>query len=348
MPDFTIDISDFIEKSRVIPVFDVRSPAEFEHGHIPGAINLPLFTNEERSVIGTLYLKRGSSEAMLKGLEMIGPRLKEFAQFAIRHAPSGETLVHCWRGGMRSNSMAWLLNTAGIRTYTLDGGYKAYRQHIHQRMEKPIRLIVISGMTGSGKTGVLEELERMERQIIHLERLACHKGSAFGSIGMPLQPTTEQFENDLFETISRLNPEEPVFIEDESISIGSVFIPKPFFMQMSSAPCIRINLPLQQRISRLIEDYTQTDSNLLIQGVVRIRKHLGLGNAENIIDCINKNNMEGAIALILQYYDKLYKRSMNLQRHEKCPEINADSKSLSEIAGNIVNLGGGNSGTVEQ
>jgi tRNA 2-selenouridine synthase len=338
MPDYVIDISDFLKKVRVIPVFDVRSPAEFEHGHIPGAINLPLFTNEERSVIGTLYLKRGSSEATLKGLEMIGPKLKEFVKFAINNAPSGETLIHCWRGGMRSNSMAWLLNTAGIRSYALEGGYKAYRRHVHQTMEKPLRLIVITGMTGSGKTVVLEELEKMGHQIIHLERLACHKGSAFGSIGMPLQPTTEQYENDLFETISRLNPEEPVFIEDESISIGSVFIPKPFFLQMSSAPCIRINLPLQQRIGRLIEDYTQTDNNLLIQGVVRIRKHLGLENAENIIHCINNHDMEGAIALILKYYDKLYTRSMNLSRHGKCVEINADSKSLNEIAGNIVDL----------
>jgi len=337
MEEYNLNITDFLDKSATIPVIDVRSPAEFEHGHIPGAINLPLFTNEERSIVGTLYLQKGSSEAIMKGLELIGPKMKDFANVALDMAPGKEILVHCWRGGMRSNSMAWLLNTIGIKAYTLEGGYKTYRRYAQSYFSKPFRLIVIGGMTGSGKTEVLERIESKGKSVIHLESLARHKGSVFGGIGMPSQPSTEQFENDLFTSLMQFNLEEPIFIEDESLAIGSVFIPKPFFDQISKSKHVNLDVPFNRRMHQLVESYTGGDNEYLISSVKRIEKRLGLANAILAIEHINNHQMIKAVEIVLHYYDKVYTRSMNLHKQKEVTEIAVNNESLEEIAFKIIN-----------
>ncbi len=205
-------MAGFLEKGQNCPILDVRSPDEYNRGHIPGARSLPLFNNEERSAVGTLYLQKGSKEAMLKGLELVGPKMKEFVIQASGLSRDGELALYCWRGGMRSNSMAWLFNTSGIKSHTLDGGYKSWRRHIHGFFGQPVpNLVVIGGMTGTGKTEILEEIERKGGQVVHLERLARHKGSVFGHLGMPAQPSTEQFENELYTSLSTFRPGETRF-----------------------------------------------------------------------------------------------------------------------------------------
>jgi len=338
MLEYKLNISEFLSKSLTLPVIDVRSPAEFEHGHIPGAVNLPLFTNEERSIVGKLYLQKGSSEAMMKGLELIGPKMKAFATLAMNIAPGREALLHCWRGGMRSNSMAWLFNTVGIQTYTLEGGYKSYRRFAYQIFARPINLVVIAGMTGSGKTEVLETLESQGKQVIHLERLARHKGSVFGGIGMLPQPSTEQFENELFNSMMQLDAKEPVYIEDESLAIGSVFVPQPFYKQMSSAPCLNLIVPLSRRVKQLVASYTGSDKESLVSGINRIEKRLGLANAAKIIHHINIGEMEKAVEMVLTYYDKVYTRSMGLHKRREVTEIFINNESPGEIANHIINL----------
>jgi tRNA 2-selenouridine synthase len=332
MVNCKLNISDFLDKSLTLPVIDVRSPAEFEHGHIPGAVNLPLFNNEERSVIGTLYLQKGSSEAMLKGLELIGPKMKEFASLALHIAPDRHALLHCWRGGMRSNSMAWLLNTIGIQTDTLEGGYKSFRNRAQVCFSEPFKLVIVGGMTGSGKTDVLEALELMGKQVIHLERLACHKGSVFGGFGMPSQPTTEQFENNLFMQLRQINPSETIYIEDESLAIGKVFIPRSFYDQMVLAPAVNLAVPLKQRIQRLMVGYAGENKDQLISNVQRIQKRLGLENTSLVIESIQNGEMEKAIAKVLQYYDKLYARTMSLQKRRNVHEITINDENPKEIA----------------
>ena len=327
-----LNISEFLDKSRSLPVIDVRSPAEFERGHIPGAVNLPLFSNEERSVIGTLYLQKGSSEAMMKGLELIGPKMKEFASLAMQIAPDRQALLHCWRGGMRSNSMAWLLNTVGIHTETLEGGYKSFRNRAHACFSEPVNLVIIGGMTGSGKTGVLEALESKGKQVIHLERLAHHKGSVFGGFGMPSQPTTEQFENELFMQLRLINPREILYAEDESLAIGRVFIPRPFYNQMISAPAVNLIVPLKQRIRRLMDGYAGENKDQLISNVQRIQKRLGRENTSLVIEFIQNGEMEKAIEKVLFYYDKLYKRTMNLHKRKQEHEIIIQDENYREIA----------------
>jgi tRNA 2-selenouridine synthase len=340
MTDYTLDITAFLNKSLMLPVMDVRSPAEFEHGHIPGAVNLPLFSNEERAVTGTLYLQKGSADAMMKGLEIIGPKMKEFASLAIKIAPGNEALLHCWRGGMRSKSMAWLLNTVGIKAYTLEGGYKSYRRFVHQYFEQPLNLVVIGGMTGSGKTDVLEALESQGQQVINLERIAGHKGSVFGGIGMPRQPTTEQFENDLFARIRLLERDKPIYIEDESIAIGRVFIPEPFYRQMSSARCVNLIVPPGRRIAYLVENYTTDDKELLVSGVKHIERRLGSEDAAKVIGLILNGEMAKAVEMVLKYYDKVYERSMGLRKRKETLEIAIKDEKPGEIADIIINLTG--------
>lgn len=338
MTEYKLDISLFLAKSLTLPVIDVRSPAEFGHGHIPGAVNMPLFTNEERSIVGTLYLQKGSSEAMMKGLELIGPKMKEFAALAMSIAPEKEALLHCWRGGMRSNSMAWLMNTIGIRTSTLEGGYKSFRRYVLEFFEKPFKLIVIGGMTGSGKTDVLEALEMKGKQVIHLERLARHKGSVFGGAGMPEQPSNEQFENDLFACLRSLDASQPVYIEDESLSIGKVFIPQPFYTQMSSACRLNLIVPMDRRVKTLTAAYAGGDSELLVAGVKRIEKRLGRENTARVIECIRQGEMETAVEMVLRYYDKVYARSMARHGQKEVIEVIVGNEEVNDIANEIMNL----------
>ncbi|HJX70770.1 MAG TPA: tRNA 2-selenouridine(34) synthase MnmH [Bacteroidales bacterium] len=338
MADYKLNIIEFLEKYRTMPVIDVRSPAEFEHGHIPGAINLPLFNNEERSIVGTLYLQKGSTEAMMRALELIGPKMKEYADLAMNIAPAREAILHCWRGGMRSDSMAWLLNTIGIKTYTLEGGYKSYRKHVQTCFAKPLRVIVIGGMTGAGKTKVLEALESLGKQVIHLEELARHKGSVFGSIGMSSQPTTEQFENDLFTRINQINTDELVYVEDESVAIGNVFIPQPFFRQMASAPYLNLVVPTDRRIQHLADDYANGDKEFLVACIKRIEKRLGLANAAQVIAHINNGEMNKAVEMVLHYYDKVYTRSMGLHKKNEVTDVYVNNDNYTETAQRLISL----------
>ena len=210
------DIKSFLELGKELPIVDVRTPAEFEQGHIPGAHNIPLFSNEERAVVGTLYKKQGKDIATIKGLEFVGPNMANFAKQAKKLAVDNKILVHCWRGGMRSASMAWLFNTVGLDAQTLEGGYKAYRQYIRASFEWPYKVVILGGLTGSGKTDILKEMHKMGAQFVDLEGTAHHRGSSFGQIGQGTQPTNEQFENNLAEVWIKQDAEEIIWLEDES------------------------------------------------------------------------------------------------------------------------------------
>ena len=181
--------------SQNVPLLDVRSPAEFEQGHIPGAINVALFTNEERARVGTIYKTQGKDEAVLEGLRIVGPKMASIVEQALELAPERKLKVHCWRGGMRSGSVGWLLRQAGFSVEVLNGGYKAYRQKVLQELANPFNFVVVGGPTGSGKTHVLKALQNSGEQVIDLEGLAHHRGSAFGHMGLEEQPSSEYFEN---------------------------------------------------------------------------------------------------------------------------------------------------------
>jgi tRNA 2-selenouridine synthase len=233
--------------------------------------------------------------------------------------------------------MAWLFNTTGIKTFTLTGGYKSYRTYVRNNLSSPLKLVVIGGMTGSGKTDVLEYLESHGQQVVHLERLARHKGSVFGSIGMPPQPTTEQFENDLFTRLAQLDPSKPVYVEDESIAIGRVFIPKPFFEQMSVAPMFNLCVPFGRRVLQLVNSYTQGDRQLLVEGVKRIERRLGLANASGVVEHIQNGNMTAAVEIALRYYDRMYTRTMGMHQR-MVTEVKIEKESVREIAERVLSI----------
>ncbi|MBN2274438.1 MAG: tRNA 2-selenouridine(34) synthase MnmH [Bacteroidales bacterium] len=333
-----VSVESFLQKrDEGYPLIDVRSPAEYEKGHIPGAVNIPLFNNEERALIGTLYFKRGKEDAVSRSLEVIGPKLKDFATKGISLAENQEILVYCWRGGMRSSSMAWLFETIGLKTSVLTGGYKSYRHYIHNYLSYPFSFIVIGGMTGSGKTELLTELNRQGYPVVNLEKLASHKGSVFGAIGEPDQPTNEHFENLLFENMFLLDKEKPVFIEDESISIGSLFIPKPFHQRMLECPLLNLIVPHEERIERLVNIYTCVEKKVLIHALGKIEKRLGTENTRRAIGLICRDNFDEAVFIVLHYYDKIYYRTMqNLHKGEKTINLEFRNADLAERSQQII------------
>ena len=302
----TTDISGFFQAKKTLPVLDVRSPGEYTRGHIPGAVSLPLFSDEERKEVGTLYKEEGRETAFLNGLDLVGPKMSGFVKDAESLVPGKEMLLHCWRGGMRSESMAWLLGQAGFQVCLLKGGYKAYRRQVHADLSLPLKLVILGGRTGSGKTEVLRKLTDLGEQVIDLEGLANHKGSAFGSLGQAPQPTVEQFENELHACLSRLDSAKPIWIEDESAAIGKVHLPKPFWEKMKQAPVIDIDVPLEARVSRLVEEYASFPDEQLAEAIRRIQRRLGDQNARAAIEALAVNDYARTARICLGYYDKSY------------------------------------------
>ena len=301
-----LDIKDFLAKSLELPVIDVRTPAEYAQGHIPRAVNLPLFTNEERALVGTLYVQQGRRDAVLKGLELVGPRLEAMARAGL-DLSDRELLVHCWRGGMRSGAVAWLLEQTGIRCFTLEKGYQAYRSLVLDFFNHiPHRIIILGGLTGSGKTERLLQMRAAGEQVIDLEGLANHKGSAFGWLGMPPQPSTEHFENMLFHEFSQLDPLRPVWLEDESRNVGKCSIPSGLWKRMEQAEFHVLETPTEIRIERLMQEYACFPPSLLCESVLRIEKRLGYDKCYQALDACQNGDIRKALGICLAYYDKSY------------------------------------------
>lgn len=300
-------------------VLDVRSPGEFAQGHIPGAISFPLFNDEERAQVGTVYKQQGKEEAMLLGLKIVGPKMEKFVRDARKLAPHRHLAVHCWRGGQRSGSMAWLFRQSGFDVATLQGGYKNYRRHILEAFEQTsLKMIVIGGQTGTGKTKILRELHRLGEQIIDLEALAHHKGSAFGAIGELPQPTVEQFENDLFEAMQHLDAKRRVWLENESRSIGRVFVPDGFWRHFKTSPLFNIEVPFECRIKNLVDDYTGFSVAELEDAFCRIERKLGGQHLKTALEALRTGDYATAAGVALRYYDKTYRFGLE---HNISPDI---------------------------
>ena len=302
-----INIKKLREISPVFPLFDVRTPSEYAKGHIPKAHNLALFTDEERAIVGTIYKKESPQKALLKGLEFVGPKMRSLIETVEAITDSKKVAVHCWRGGKRSGSVGWLLGMAGYEVLTLAGGYKAYRNHVlSQFHEQSMKMIILGGKTGCGKTKILKTLAKKGEQIIDLEKLAHHKGSAFGFIGEAIPPTVEQFENNLFEALSQLDLTKRIWVENESRRIGKVLIPEGFWEKMKNAPLINIELPFEVRLSVSLENYSTREQKELSQAFYNIRKRLGGLQYQQALQFLAAGNLKAAGTIALKYYDKQY------------------------------------------
>ena len=321
----------------MLPVIDVRSPGEFAHAHIPGAVNIPLFDNDERAQVGTRYKQAGKDHAVLMGLEFVGPKLADFVKQAKKLNPQNrEVLVHCWRGGMRSGSFAWLLDTAGLTASTLVGGYKAYRNLVLDSFAEPQNIIILGGKTGSGKTDILKELARQGEQIIDLEGLAHHKGSSYGAIGQLPQPATEQFENVLFNEFKSLDSNRRIWLEDESRSIGSCFIPMSLWQQMRLAPVAFVDVPKDKRVTRLVTEYTGIDHTLLVEATERIKKRLGGKVTKDALDALARHDYATVADLTLDYYDKAYLHGLSQRESTSVHTVNVIEDNPEKTAAQLI------------
>lgn len=294
-----------------LPLIDVRSPGEFAQGHIPGANNIPLFSDAERAVVGTLYKQQGRDAAMLEGLRLVGPKLAGIVEQAKAMAPDGKVRVHCWRGGERSASVAWLLEkAAGMQVFTLKQGYKAFRHHVLQSFILPRRLHILGGYTGTGKTQLLKHLEAHGQQVLDLEGLANHKGSSYGGIGTGQQPSTEHFENLIWDRLRHLDQERPTWVEDESQLVGRAKIPDAFFARMRTAHLFFVDRPQEERVDRLVHDYGAYPKQDLADATLRLRKRLGPQNTQAALEALDKGALHDVARITLGYYDKTYRHGL--------------------------------------
>ena len=327
------------------PILDVRSPAEYSHAHIPGAHSLPLFSDEERKIVGTTYKQESREKAIKVGLDYFGVKMRRMveetetlvAKLARTHAqPNKTVLVHCWRGGMRSAGVAWLLDLYGFKVYTLTGGYKKFRHYVLETFTLPLNLKLIGGYTGSGKTQVLAELKKRNEPVICLESIASHKGSAFGNIERRAQPGQEMFENLLAMEIrvagdslpkNSLNqkshdppaedsPEEnspgkTIWLEDESQRIGLVNIPHPLWKRMRNSGLFFLDIPFEARLEHIVSEYGHLDREKLVEAIGRISQKLGHLNAKTAILLLNEGKIAESFAILLKYYDKHYLKSLH-------------------------------------
>jgi tRNA 2-selenouridine synthase len=326
----TIDIHKFFELRSQLPVVDVRSQGEYVEGHILNAINIPILNNEERVAVGTDYKQKGQQEAIKTGFRLVGPRLPEIIEAAERVADKKEILVHCWRGGMRSNNFCQFVGMAKIKSHQLIGGYKTYRQQALESFEKPFQFLVLGGCTGSGKSEILRALKGKGEQVIDLEALAHHKGSSFGGLMMPPQPTTEQFQNDLFEEVLKLDLSRRIWIEDESLGIGKIFLPEVFWKKLQSSPLVEIQVEKEIRIERLVNEYGSANTTEFIQAMDRISKKLGGQHLKAAKEKYIAGDIASTIDMLLVYYDKAYSQNLinkkeRIKHQEKWSGENVES-----------------------
>jgi len=333
----TLEIEEFLSQSSGHPVLDVRSPAEYAHAHIPGAISLPLFSDSERAVIGTLYKQQGREQAMMQGLEYYGKNMQRIVSDLKNQTTDKQLYVHCWRGGMRSGVVAWMLNLFGYKVSTLHKGYKTFRRTVLDSFSPVKNILILGGKTGSAKTKVIHELKQLGEQVIDLEALAHHKGSAFGGIGEMDASSQEQFENELYMHFRNLDPAKPVWLEDESQRIGRMNLPNPMWEQMRKAPVVYLEIPFEERLNYIEETYGSLDVEELKVATLRIQKRLGGLDTRNALQFFGEGKIRDAFDILLKYYDKAYMRATAQRPKNNIRTIAIEKITPHDIALQIMN-----------
>ncbi|MBP2654619.1 MAG: selU [Firmicutes bacterium] len=293
---------------------DVRTPQEFAQGHLPGAINIPIFSNEERAIVGTLYKQVSVDAAKQRGLEFVSSKLPAIIQSISDYAKQGyQIVIYCWRGGMRSKSIVALLDTLDIAARQLIGGYKSYRRYILDGLETyklRSEIVVLAGSTGVGKTTILKELAAKGHPTIDLEGLANHRGSVFGQIGLGKSTTMPMFEAAVLEFLEKYQDKPYIIVECESSQIGNVYIPKVLRDGMSIGKKILVQASVSTRVQRIIDEYSSPraiDAEKIAHCIKAIGKYLGRKKTDFLLQCLANNQIELLVSsLLVDYYDPLY------------------------------------------
>lgn len=292
-------------------LIDVRTPLEFEEDHIPGAYNVPLLTNEERVEVGTIYKQVGPVEARRRGLELTCHRFYAMVDRIVSLSAGRPIVIYCWRGGLRSASVAMLVEACGTPARQLAGGYKTFRAHVIDYFEQCnflSPLTVMHGMTGTGKTTFINGLNHEQWATIDLEGIACHRGSAFGALGLAQDFTQKRFETLLWNAFRVLPSDRPIVIEGESQRIGKYSLPGRLYQKMAESCKIWCHAIIETRIRRLTAEYARPEYRGAMQEALeRIRKKLGGPRYAELKGDLDEWNVEGvARGLIEGYYDKMY------------------------------------------
>ncbi|GCL61069.1 tRNA 2-selenouridine(34) synthase MnmH [Pseudaquabacterium pictum] len=300
-------------------ILDARSPAEFAEDHLPGAVNWPVLDDEQRRIVGTLYVQTSALEARKLGATMVARNIADHLDRWIADKPRDwQPLVYCWRGGQRSGSLAWFLDQIGFRTAKLAGGYKGFRAVVRQDLEAwPARFQfrVLAGRTGSGKTRLLQALAAAGAQVLDLEGLAAHRGSILGGLPGQPQPTQKAFDNRLWQALRALDPARPVYVESESKKIGRLQVPEALIGQMhAQGEVLRVQMPDDARVQLLLEDYGFFAQDVerfcqLLDGLVALR---GKETVARWQAQARAGDWAAVFSdMMLQHYDPLYNRSMD-------------------------------------
>ncbi|MCM2358925.1 MAG: tRNA 2-selenouridine(34) synthase MnmH [Geobacteraceae bacterium] len=292
-------------------IVDVRTPLEYEEDHIPGALNVPLLSNEERVEVGTIYKQTGPQPARVRALELTAHRFPAMVAEIAAAGGGRPALVYCWRGGLRSRTVVSILELTGFPAQQLEGGYKAFRSRVAASFEPfrpPGPLVVLHGMTGIGKTTFLLGLASDNFSVIDLEGLACHRGSAFGELGLCQTLSQKRFETLLWDAFRRLPPGKPVIVEGESKRIGKVSLPGDMYEVMGKSVKIWCGASLETRVGRLIDEYGMPEYRAgMEEALLRIKKRLGGEKYAEIAGYLARWEMEPFMTeLIRNYYDKVY------------------------------------------
>ncbi len=322
----TLEIDSFLKqcKKQNGIFLDTRSTGEYTKAHIPGAFSLPLLDDEHRAIVGTIYKQKGREAAVLKGFELVGPLFHEKISKAIELAQGREIFVYCWRGGMRSNIMSWLLQMSGLKTTLLKGGYKSFRHWVLNQFEIPRKLVVLGGRTGSGKTEMLKNLQLVGEQVIDLESIANHRGSAFGHLGLGRQPSQEYFENMLAIALEQIDPNENLWLENESRTIGGIRLPNTIYDAIRSTTVVEMNVPLEVRQQRIWDEYGVFPTADLIDRTNQITRKLGGQHAKAGIEALEQGDHMTWLKILLVYYDKNYQHGNETKDAGKILPVSID------------------------
>ena len=337
------DLKEFRKTEGLL--IDVRSPDEYYKGHMPNSINIPVFNNEERSIIGKKYKLAGRQFAVREGFKIIENKIdklinkfilikNEFLISSIDKFSNDKNIkIYCARGGMRSQSMFWLFEKFNYPCITLNGGYKTYRNWVLNSFEDKQNILVIGGKTGTRKTKILNKLKSLDYQILDFESLANHRGSSFGGLGMKEQPTNEQYENLIAEDLNKFNKKNYIFVEAESPSIGKNRIPNKLYKQMKNAKRIEIIRDERIRIEELINTYSKYKKIDLKESVLKISKRLGPQRTKSAIDSIDNENWENVCKSVLEYYDRCYEYELKDKEDVKILDmkLSSDYEIINEI-----------------
>lgn len=312
-----ISVEEALLKTGAIFV-DTRTPKEFSADHMPKAINIPILSNEERAIVGTIYTQESAKKAIKKGIEFFSPKLPSFLKeidVALKKMNARDVVVNCWRGGMRSRTVVALLNSVGYKAYRVKGGYKSFRAYVRERVENyslQSELVVLSGLTCTGKTDLLHYFENS----IDLEGLAQHRGSLFGALG--LHPNSQKrFENLLLQRLDELKGEKRIFVEGEARKIGDVQIPLFFWKKMCAGRQVMIERGIQKRAECAAQVYNNLDDALLKETVLRLWKVIGGKSKQQVVGFLDEKKYEQAAAILLEkYYDPLYTHTLKKKTYE--------------------------------